>query len=1826
MKKFVKLYLSIMIFSVLFACITVNAETEYNGTHKFTNTLEMSVKLYFANDGDSDVVIYNAQNEVTGFIPYEKAGANTVVDIPASSYCIINNLNTVITLPEGVVAEVSDKEKLIERHSLIADSGKAYVIRNSLETTVKFGAFSATTGNCIQYKADGSVNGYELSFRLQNNDKNELKAKEARCLEGIDAEIYYPTDGGIVFTELENGSIIKKYEFVPEKIYRIKNNSDKTLSYRLTTSVTAQKVTFNVDGSVTGYSRAENTYAHNYADLKAGEAVDVKGYDTTVYCPAEFDISIEESAKTELFKEYKMSSEKIYKIKNNHDKALSYRTATAGTGERIIYNSDGTLRGYSVNDTIYPTHAVELRAGEASEFEGYDMEIYYPIEFDITFEESSKTDLFKKYNFNKSHSYLISNTTQNDYNLLFFQSFTADVLTYSNGKLSDFVPAQSTNRYFTIFKNRTYLLSECEAEVYMLAQLINSGEITITEQDYCDTIIEYEVAAEKVYEIKNSGDADVSIKSTGLNTMSRIIYNGNGEMEEYSLSKGSNNRDMVIKAGYRLLMENASGTIFVPVDYANVVSVTEKETRLFTQIAIPADEAVKIENSSDKGLSVLVNNQNYSLITFSSPTQKQYIASSNRNYEIYKNKYVLLKNISGEVLTLYIPAELVNRFVKYNYVTAKNFDDETKGYYASVKIRKSLSVPQNVEKQIQTDFLSSYNIKAYNNTQSKDITLQKNLEGVYLNSADVSAGDQLTFTLTSGSTKECTVTAILDDKCHADLIFETVELPGITVYHGNTLTDSSYIILLYNNEGVCIRKDRLYSGLLPHIQEGKYTAVVMKKAGDYPYLPNLGDYEASALEEGIHYVKSELELTAGIMEVVHFTHIPNVSDTDLSYFAYNSPVFEVYHTSSQVSDTAKFSFAYETKPGIAEMLDKVAVSFYMEEDMIIYTNSIRVNGETATYSEYNRRYTINAPADKGTIEFYVKFLRNGTYSISPSVDFRGKSISKTEKVKTLEFANQLVTIYAQTTSPTSTLRVVGTSVAEKEVGIYCNGVLLGEAVAEKNGAYELQITLPDVYTGKVYKLYAMCDNIASKEIEVTYLPTKPTLKVLNLKVYTNGHPTTIDLLSESVYSYVFPFSWAFCYEAEFEGVAVEEAYILNNNGKYLKMYYDSSINKFTTQPLDKSKFVMADTVTYIYKNPADTYKTTAREDREQSLPPVLKYSKKTVTDMSLSSIPQDLMEAYDGLATPEHYLRLTLESLPEAGEDLQIAFDVVLFKDGAHINGTKYDRDNNSYINPKGALYLDPFMKSLLGNDYNATQNRNIKSRQMQNHYNLNFAPGTGVYSGNGDMPVGKPIADMQNDGRYDDMRDNMDFVEDNYGGNPLPGEEWNKFKDGIAGMGGDAASLAYGIHGGFSDYNDTKELCDRVMGLLNSVCEAEDEGKSIYQMFDEAFLVPKFFTFDPSGYIYEGYEENRLQGVTVTAYYDENGEKVQWNAKEAGQNNPLKTDEYGTYAWDVPEGTWSVKYEKNGYETAWREGMVVPPPHTNVNVGLVSTSGSKIESFKASDEGIVVTFTKPVFAEDIKKEYISFTQDGVDCAAEVVPETEHESEFGILSKSVLIKCNTPLISGGVYRITVSDSVRTYNGISARDAKDYTHKPVKLIVQAKDINLNKADSISFDITLEGEAVSESVISVTAEGNQVAEYWVSQTEETGKYILSVKGISVGTAVLDIGVEGTSIKQSVMVNVYPENYDFTVDRKLIYNSYDKILTVFSPTILGECTVLCCEYDEHSRFESVEILEHIKLNSTENTVDLTEAVRGDEHKIKFMVIRSLNDFYPLIEALEY
>ena len=209
---------------------------------------------------------------------------------------------------------------------------------------------------------------------------------------------------------------------------------------------------------------------------------------------------------------------------------------------------------------------------------------------------------------------------------------------------------------------------------------------------------------------------------------------------------------------------------------------------------------------------------------------------------------------------------------------------------------------------------------------------------------------------------------------------------------------------------------------------------------------------------------------------------------------------------------------------------------------------------------------------------------------------------------------------------------------------------------------------------------------------------------------------------------------------------------------------------------------------------------------------------------------------------------------------------------------------------------------------------------------------------------------------------------------------------------------VSYGIDKGLSHWESCYartniEHLTEVKSLIRRTSDCPDD------MFDDEYTPnrppfdPLTINHDPAGYVYEAVPENRVEGVQATIYYkeevedlwgDKHEEIVMWNAEEYAQKNPLFTDEDGMYRWDVPQGLWQVKFEKDGYLTAYSEWLPVPPPQLEVNVGITQNKQPEVVEARAYEEGIEVQFDKYMDPTTLTDANISVTAGGKKLAGEI--------------------------------------------------------------------------------------------------------------------------------------------------------------------------------------------------------------------------------------------------
>ena len=311
----------------------------------------------------------------------------------------------------------------------------------------------------------------------------------------------------------------------------------------------------------------------------------------------------------------------------------------------------------------------------------------------------------------------------------------------------------------------------------------------------------------------------------------------------------------------------------------------------------------------------------------------------------------------------------------------------------------------------------------------------------------------------------------------------------------------------------------------------------------------------------------------------------------------------------------------------------------------------------------------------------------------------------------------------------------------------------------------------------------------------------------------------------------------------------------------------------------------------------------------------------------------------------------------------------------------------------------------------------------------------------------------------------------------------------------------------------------------------------------------------DPSGYVYEAVSSNRVQGATATVYYKETLEDiygdpyeniVKWDAAEYAQENPLFTDENGMYRWDVPQGLWQVKFEKEGYETTYSEWLPVPPPQLDVNIAMTQMIQPKVASAKAFDKGVEIEFDKYMIPGTLTAGTISVQKNGNKIEGNIVLLNEEKAnendETTYVSK---IRFEVPggqeLTSTDQILLTVSKSVKSYAGVQMAEnyKQEFDVLPIVREVGTEEslVNIEYGKSRTLKVAAKpGDAAKEKTVKVMSLSETIAKADVKTLtlDANGEASLTISGELPGSTALTFVVmedeeKESDVKGQVIVNV-------------------------------------------------------------------------------------------------
>ena len=344
--------------------------------------------------------------------------------------------------------------------------------------------------------------------------------------------------------------------------------------------------------------------------------------------------------------------------------------------------------------------------------------------------------------------------------------------------------------------------------------------------------------------------------------------------------------------------------------------------------------------------------------------------------------------------------------------------------------------------------------------------------------------------------------------------------------------------------------------------------------------------------------------------------------------------------------------------------------------------------------------------------------------------------------------------------------------------------------------------------------------------------------------------------------------------------------------------------------------------------------------------------------------------------------------------------------------------------------------------------------------------------------------------------------------------------------------SFIYSVANTLLNLNNSKLIDDRMNDLLRAANQCQQD---LWNNKTGAKGVKG--TIDPSGYICEAVDSNRLEGVTCTIFYSPNADgsnAVVWDAEEYGQSNPLLSDKNGYYEWYVPEGYWQVKYEKDGYITEYSDWLPVPPPQTEVNISMTSYDAPKVKDVFAYNDEIIIEFSQYMNIYTINENNVTITLNGTKVNGKLSPVN---SESGAKKTNMRFADTFKFIpensftSGDKVKISISNAVNyADNSISSfENMYDVSIRPEKIEAD-QNISIEKNDTAEINLqVVPAEAGANKSITVDTSDSSLLEVLTPSvtTDENGKATVKVKGILPGEAEITYTLDGSNCTGKTIV---------------------------------------------------------------------------------------------------
>ena len=877
---------------------------------------------------------------------------------------------------------------------------------------------------------------------------------------------------------------------------------------------------------------------------------------------------------------------------------------------------------------------------------------------------------------------------------------------------------------------------------------------------------------------------------------------------------------------------------------------------------------------------------------------------------------------------------------------------------------------------------------------------------------------------------------------------------------------------------------------------------------------------------------------------------------------------------------------YELKAEQLENLSDMKLRILLQSKLVMVESSLRLNGEAPLgYSYKDNVLTVPVTEASGTLRFSVNPESAARLFSRAEFVYTKDGTTDSDIIDCINSDMPVLTLVTNATVNTADIRVSGIAPAEAVLTFFIDDVEAGTTTASKAGNYSAELTIPNPEEGKTYAVKAVAkvgEDAVEKTMSVTYDLASPVLEELLL--YYSGHETgryenyIVDLTDPHAGRTVITFNPTHDYIFRVKMSYPEQVSYLyvtstrNGQTKLIEAKYDEKTGYFVTKDKfddDVWNYVPGE-IGVIYDR---VYEELDRTDlagtADALIDEAAEHTDASGISANVTVADEKNVEMELTLPTGETvgfaYHEYTSEELLAEFIDMGIVPDA----DPRAVKPMDYDLGNlfmdycKHYILKGADIYLGRNSEGdtiMVQPTYSDNPNQEIfmcwstKSASLtmletlispnagaSTFYVTAYAKEASAFAGGADIALagykyGSQMwqLNLAAVGASEDDLAQIQQTKDLLTQVFLAKTALALTKQIVLATCPQAAlAVAIGSYLLEDILTAAEEKGSWVEGFENSVVGSVllMGGKFTSDMLGIIFnLVDSLLKWiiDPSGYVYEAVTTNRLPGVTTTVYYQdpESGQAVLWDAAEYDQINPIITGPDGSYAWDVPEGMWQVKYELEGYETLYSEWMPVPPPQTDVNVGLASYAVPEAQWIDVYHDSVELEFSKYMIPDTVDD--ITLT----DAAGNTIAYTleystdETAADGTVYAKEFTLDFDSAFLNHGeTCVITIPGGVKSYAGVSAKTDAITRTCTEQIVISAPDcVTVPYGEQAVIPVGLSAEGFD--TIEVISMFTELAQVDAIEKTENG-WDITVAGNLPGRTALLIAIPETNVSKYVEV---------------------------------------------------------------------------------------------------